>query len=69
NKFFDKKDNKEVTQVIAKMSKSLKNVINPDTIIKEFGADSIRIYEMFMGPLADSKPWNTKGIIGVFRFL
>ncbi len=69
NKFFDKKDNKEVTQVIAKMSKSLKNVINPDDIIKEFGADSIRIYEMFMGPLTDSKPWNTKGIIGVFRFL
>ncbi len=69
NKFFDKKDNKEVTQVIAKMSKSLKNVINPDDIIKEFGADSMRIYEMFMGPLTDSKPWNTKGIIGVFRFL
>ncbi len=69
NKFFDKRDNKEVTQVIAKMSKSLKNVINPDDIIKEFGADSIRIYEMFMGPLTDSKPWNTKGIIGVFRFL
>ncbi len=69
NKFFDKRDNKEVAQVIAKMSKSLKNVINPDDIIKEFGADSIRIYEMFMGPLTDSKPWNTKGIIGVFRFL
>ncbi|AJA90081.1 leucyl-tRNA synthase [Borreliella chilensis] len=69
NKFFDKKDNQEVTQVIAKMSKSLKNVIAPDDIIKEFGADSIRVYEMFMGPLTDSKPWSTKGIVGVFRFL
>ncbi len=59
----------EVQQVIAKMSKSLKNVINPDDIIEEFGADSMRLYEMFMGPLRQSKPWNTQGLIGIHRFL
>lgn len=58
-----------VEQVIAKMSKSLKNVINPDDIISEFGADSMRMYEMFMGPLQVSKPWSTKGLVGVHRFL
>ena len=59
----------KLEQVIAKMSKSLKNVINPDDIIKEYGADTCRLYEMFLGPLEVSKPWNTNGIIGVFRFL
>ena len=58
-----------VEQVIAKMSKSLKNVINPDDIIRDFGADSMRLYEMFMGPLQVSKPWQTKGLVGVNRFL
>jgi leucyl-tRNA synthetase len=52
-----------------KMSKSLGNVINPDDIIREFGADSMRVYEMFMGPLEVSKPWQTAGLIGVSRFL
>ncbi len=52
-----------------KMSKSLGNVINPDDIIAEFGADSMRVYEMFMGPLEVSKPWSTRGIAGVKRFL
>ncbi len=52
-----------------KMSKSLGNVINPDEIIEEFGADSMRMYEMFMGPLEVSKPWSTKGLTGVHRFL
>ena len=52
-----------------KMSKSLGNVINPDEIIKEYGADTLRLYEMFMGPLEDSKNWNTKSIIGLKRFL
>ncbi len=52
-----------------KMSKSKGNVINPDDIIKEWGADSLRMYEMFMGPLEDMKPWDTKGIAGVRRFL
>ena len=59
----------EVDQVIAKMSKSLKNVVNPDEIIREFGADSLRLYEMFMGPLEISKPWVTAGLIGISRFL
>ncbi len=52
-----------------KMSKSRGNVANPDDIIKEFGADTLRMYEMFMGPLEDPKPWNTKGILGILRFL
>lgn len=56
-------------RVIAKMSKSLKNVINPDEIISEYGADSMRLYEMFMGPLQVSKPWATSGLAGVHRFL
>ena len=67
--FIEKANGEEVTEVIAKMSKSLKNVINPDEIIREFGADSLRLYEMFMGPLEVSKPWNTSGLIGVLRFL
>jgi len=52
-----------------KMSKSRGNVVNPDEIIRDFGADALRLYEMFMGPLQDSKPWNTKGVEGVYRFL
>ena len=52
-----------------KMSKSLGNVINPDDIVDEYGADSMRIYEMFMGPLQAEKPWSTKGLSGVHRFL
>lgn len=52
-----------------KMSKSLGNVINPDDVIKEFGADAMRLYEMFMGPLEMVKPWSTNGIIGVRKFL
>lgn len=59
----------KLERVIAKMSKSLKNVINPDDVIREFGADSCRMYEMFMGPLEVSKPWSTQGLIGVSRFL
>jgi leucyl-tRNA synthetase len=51
------------------MSKSLGNVINPDDIVKEYGTDVLRLYEMFMGPLEDSKVWNTKSIVGLKRFL
>jgi leucyl-tRNA synthetase len=52
-----------------KMSKSRGNVINPDDIVREFGADALRLYEMFMGPLEVSKPWMTAGLVGVSRFL
>ncbi len=52
-----------------KMSKSRGNVVNPDDIVKEFGADSLRLYEMFMGPLEKVKPWQTSGVKGVFNFL
>ncbi len=65
----EKATGEELTQVVAKMSKSLKNVINPDDVIKQYGADSVRMYEMFMGPLTLSKPWNTQGLIGINRFL
>ena len=51
------------------MSKSRGNVINPDDIVKEYGADSLRLYEMFMGPLTQVKPWSMKGVEGVSRFL
>ena len=51
------------------MSKSRGNVVNPDDILKEFGADAFRLYEMFLGPLEMVKPWNTKGVEGVYRFL
>jgi len=53
----------------AKMSKSKGNVINPDDVINAYGADTLRMYEMFMGPLEDMKPWNTKGILGLSRFI
>jgi leucyl-tRNA synthetase len=51
-----------------KMSKARGNVVNPDAVIEEYGADSLRLYEMFMGPLEMVKPWNTKGVEGVYRF-
>ncbi len=56
-------------QQTEKMSKRLYNVVNPDDIIKDYGADTFRMYEMFLGPIEDSKPWDTKGIEGVHRFL
>lgn len=54
---------------VEKMSKSKFNVVNPDDIISRYGADTLRMYEMFLGPLEQSKPWNTNGIEGVFKFL
>lgn len=54
---------------VEKMSKSKFNVVNPDDIIANFGADTLRLYEMFLGPLEQSKPWNTNGIEGVYKFL
>jgi len=56
-------------QVVAKMSKSLRNVVNPDEVCAEYGVDAFRLYEMFMGPLADSKPWNPRDVPGARRFL
>ena len=59
----------EVSCSVEKMSKSLKNVVNPDEIIAQYGADTFRLYEMFMGPLEASKPWNTRDVPGTHRFL
>ncbi len=54
---------------VEKMSKSKFNVVNPDDVVEQYGADTLRLYEMFLGPLEQSKPWNTNGIDGVFKFL
>ncbi|MBC6712959.1 leucine--tRNA ligase [Treponema sp. Marseille-Q3903] len=67
--WYEKATGEKLEQVVAKMSKSLKNVVNPDDEIKLYGADSVRMYEMFMGPLTMSKPWATQGIVGIHRFL
>jgi leucyl-tRNA synthetase family protein len=67
--FVETATNQPVSTIVAKMSKSLKNVINPDDVIAEFGADTFRLYEMYMGPLDASKPWNPRDIVGCFRFL
>jgi len=56
-------------RIVTKMSKRYGNVVNPDEVVKEYGADTLRLYEMYMGPLADSKPWNPKDVPGVHRFL
>ena len=54
---------------IEKMSKSMFNVVNPDMIVEKYGADTLRLYEMFLGPVEQSKPWDTNGIDGCHRFL
>jgi leucyl-tRNA synthetase len=59
----------QVAQIVTKMSKSLRNVINPDDVISSYGADTFRLYEMYMGPLDAAKPWNTRDIAGLLRFL
>ncbi|MEW6199699.1 MAG: leucine--tRNA ligase [Planctomycetota bacterium] len=64
-----KQTGERLTESVEKMSKALKNVVNPDAIIAEYGADTLRLYEMYMGPLEKSKPWNPNDIIGVHRFL
>ncbi len=68
-KYFHKETGEELRQIVAKMSKSLKNVVNPDDVIERYGADSLRLYEMFMGPLDERKPWAENGVKGVFNFL
>ncbi len=59
----------QLERIIAKMSKSLKNVINPDEVIEQYGADTLRTYLMFMGPLEAGRPWDSKAIMGNYRFL
>jgi len=69
---FEQADGKDVYRcgwAIEKMSKSMFNVVNPDLVVEKYGADTLRLYEMFLGPLEQSKPWNTQGIEGVSRFL
>ncbi len=68
-RFVRKSTGEELSQIVTKMAKSLGNVVNPDDIVAEHGADTVRLYEMFMGPLADSKPWNPRDIPGCRRFL
>jgi leucyl-tRNA synthetase len=68
-KFYHKETGEELRQIVAKMSKTLKNVVNPDDVTAKYGADSLRLYEMFMGPLDITKPWDDKGVKGVFGFL
>jgi len=67
--YFHTETGEELRQIVAKMSKSLKNVVNPDDVVKEYGADSLRLYEMFLGPLDATKPWAENGVKGVFSFL
>lgn len=69
NRWIDEHTSKEVNVKIGKMSKSLRNVVNPEDVIREYGADTLRLYEMFMGPLQNSKPWRTSDVQGPHRFL
>ncbi|MBN2214544.1 MAG: leucine--tRNA ligase [Bacteroidales bacterium] len=68
-RFFSRVTGEELNQIVAKMSKTLKNVVNPDDVVRNYGADSLRLYEMFMGPLEATKPWTESGVKGVFGFL
>ena len=68
-KFKMKNDIFKVEREVQKMSKSKYNVVNPDDICDSYGADTLRLYEMFLGPIEQAKPWNTNGISGVFNFL
>lgn len=67
--FFHTGTGERLEQTVAKMSKSLKNVVNPDDVVESYGADSLRLYEMFLGPLDAAKPWDERGVKGVFGFL
>jgi leucyl-tRNA synthetase len=67
--FFHAKTGEPLKQIVAKMSKSLKNVVNPDDVVTAYGADALRLYEMFLGPLDAAKPWVEKDVKGVYNFL
>ena len=66
---FFHEDSVDLRPEVEKMSKSKYNVVNPDDLIRKYGSDTLRLYEMFLGPLEQAKPWDTKGIEGVFRFI
>ncbi|MEZ5963564.1 MAG: leucine--tRNA ligase [Planctomycetota bacterium] len=68
-RFVHKETKEPLDRIVTKMSKRYGNVVNPDDVVREYGADTLRLYEMYMGPLADSKPWNPKDVPGVHRFL
>ena len=68
-KYFSTVTGEELKQIVAKMSKSLKNVVNPDDVVVNYGADSLRLFEMFIGPLDATKPWTENGVKGVYNFL
>jgi len=67
--YFHADSGEPLKQIVAKMSKSLKNVVNPDDVVSSYGADSLRLYEMFLGPLDAVKPWVENGVKGVYNFL
>ena len=67
--YFHTETGEQLKQIVAKMSKSLKNVVNPDDVVSAYGADSLRLYEMFLGPLDATKPWVENGVKGVYNFL
>ncbi len=68
-KFYEISSGEEVNRIVSKMSKSLKNVVNPDEVIEQYGADSLRLYEMYLSDFKDTAPWDTKNILWVKRFL
>ena len=68
-KYIHMRTEEEVERIVAKMSKALRNVINPDDVVGEYGADTLRLYEAFMGPITASAPWNPRDLPGVHRFL
>ncbi len=67
DRFVLRNTNEPVERIVAKMSKALRNVVNPDEIVAQYGADTFRLYEMYMGPLETSKPWNTRDVPGLFK--
>jgi leucyl-tRNA synthetase len=69
DRFVHRESKEPLKQIVAKMSKSLKNVVNPDDVVASYGADSLRLYEMFLGPLDAVKPWVESGVKGVYNFL